>query len=98
MHMQSQFVPTIAISSSRTSRKIALKFSSVLMLIFASLTGADEWLKALFGKSKVSDLERRVRKLEQRLATLSRQPDWPADAAEPVAPAPRPSDERFRAP
>jgi len=38
MHMQSQFVPTIAISSSRISRKIAFKFSSLLMLAFASLT------------------------------------------------------------
>jgi hypothetical protein len=27
----------------------------VAWLIFASLTGADEWLRSLFGKSKVSD-------------------------------------------
>jgi hypothetical protein len=41
-------------------------------LIFASLTGADEWLKSLFGKSKTRDLEERVRTLEKRLDELGK--------------------------
>jgi hypothetical protein len=41
-------------------------------LIFASLTGADEWLKSLFGKSKARDLEERIRKLEKRLDELDK--------------------------
>jgi hypothetical protein len=68
----------------------------VAWLIFASLTGADEWLKSLFGKSKVSDLERRVAMLEQRLAKLPRQPESPADSAGTIAPADRPRDDRIR--
>lgn len=39
-------------------------------LLFASLTGADEWLKSLFGKSKMRTLEARVEKLEKRLDEL----------------------------
>ena len=42
----------------------------VAWLIFNGLTGADEWLKSLFGKSKVSDLEARVAKLEKRIDEL----------------------------
>ena len=41
-------------------------------LIFASLTGADEWLKSLFGKSKTRDLEARVEELEKRLNELDK--------------------------
>jgi hypothetical protein len=41
-------------------------------LIFAGLTGADEWLKSLFGKSKTRDLEERVRTLEKRLDELGK--------------------------
>jgi uncharacterized membrane protein YciS (DUF1049 family) len=41
-------------------------------LIFASLTGADEWLKSLFGRSQVSRLERRIEKLERRLDDLGK--------------------------
>jgi len=44
----------------------------VAWLLFASLTGADEWLKSLFGKSKMRDLEDRVEKLEKRLDELSK--------------------------
>ena len=44
----------------------------VAWLIFASLTGADEWLKSLFGKSKTRDLETRVEKLEKRLDELGK--------------------------
>jgi sensor domain CHASE-containing protein len=69
----------------------------VAWLIFASITGADVWLKSLFGKGKESDLERRVELLEQRLASLLRRLELPADAAKPVAPADRPHDDRFRA-
>jgi len=39
----------------------------VAWLLFASLTGADEWLKSLLGKSNTRDLEDRVEKLEKRL-------------------------------
>ena len=41
-------------------------------LIFASFTGADEGLKSLFGKSKISELEERIAKLEKRLDELSK--------------------------
>jgi hypothetical protein len=44
----------------------------VAWLLFASLTGADEWLKSLFGKSKTRDLDDRVEKLEKRLDELSK--------------------------
>jgi hypothetical protein len=48
----------------------------VAWVILASLTGMDEWLRALFGKSKVSELEKRVGKLERRLEELE-QPHKP---------------------
>ena len=41
-------------------------------LIFASLTGADEWAKSLFGKSKTRDLQARVEQLEKRVDELSK--------------------------
>jgi hypothetical protein len=44
----------------------------VAWLIFASLTGADEWLKSLFGKNKNQELEERIEKLEKRLDELTR--------------------------
>lgn len=47
-------------------------FAGVAWVIFASLTGADEWLKSLFGKSKLSDLEERIQQLETRLNTLDK--------------------------
>ena len=40
-------------------------------LLFASITGADDWLKSLFGKSKTRNLEARVTKLEKRLEEIS---------------------------
>ena len=45
---------------------------AVAWLVFASLTGADDWLKALFGKSNPGDLEDRVEKLEKRLDEISK--------------------------
>jgi hypothetical protein len=40
----------------------------VAWIILGSLTGADEWLKSLFGrKSRTQDLEQRIATLEQRL-------------------------------
>jgi hypothetical protein len=40
----------------------------VAWIILGSLTGADEWLKSLFGrKSRTQDLEQRIARLEQRL-------------------------------
>ncbi len=47
----------------------------VAWIILRSLTGADEGLKSLFGKSKLRDLEDRVRKLEKSLAEKDNQPD-----------------------
>jgi hypothetical protein len=44
----------------------------VAWLMFASLTGADEWLKSLLGTSKSRDLEERVKKLEGRLEELEK--------------------------
>jgi sensor domain CHASE-containing protein len=44
----------------------------VAWLIFISMTGADEWLKSLFGKNTAHDLEKRVEKLEKRLDELSK--------------------------
>jgi len=44
----------------------------VAWLIFASLTGADEWLRALLGKNKNQELEERVEKLEKRLDELTK--------------------------
>jgi hypothetical protein len=46
--------------------------AGVAWLIFAGLTGADEWLRSLFGKSKTPDLEYRVEKLEKRLYDLEK--------------------------
>jgi hypothetical protein len=42
-------------------------------LLFASVTGADEWLKSLLGASKTKELETRVAKLEGRLEELEKQ-------------------------
>ena len=39
-------------------------------MIFAGFTGADEWLKAIFGKRTIGSLEKRVAKLEERLEAL----------------------------
>ncbi len=47
----------------------------VAWIILSSLTGADEWLKLLLGKSKLRDLESRVERLEKRLAETEKQPD-----------------------
>ena len=41
-------------------------------LIFAGITGADDWLKSLFGKNKHQDLEDRIATLERRLDALDR--------------------------
>ena len=45
---------------------------SVAGVIFSSLTGADEWLKSLFGKSRIRDWEAKVGKLEKRLDELGK--------------------------
>jgi sensor domain CHASE-containing protein len=44
----------------------------VAWLIFASLTGADDWLKSSFGKKRPRDLEARIEKLEKRLDELEK--------------------------
>ncbi len=44
----------------------------IAWLIFASFTGADEWLKSLFGKSTSKELRERIEKLEQRVDDLSK--------------------------
>jgi hypothetical protein len=44
----------------------------VAWLVFASITGADDWLKSLIGKSKRQDLEDRVARLEKRLDDLDK--------------------------
>jgi hypothetical protein len=44
----------------------------VAWLLFASLTGVDEWLRWQFGKSKTRDLQARVEALERRLDELSK--------------------------
>ncbi|MGQ0553851.1 MAG: hypothetical protein ACT4PU_11610 [Planctomycetota bacterium] len=44
----------------------------VAWLVFASITGADEWLRSLVGKSKRQDLEDQVAKLQQRLDDLEK--------------------------
>jgi hypothetical protein len=41
-------------------------------LVFATITGADEWLRSLFGTSKASELEKRVKNLEERLVDLEK--------------------------
>ena len=45
---------------------------AVAWLLFASLTGADEWLRSLFGTSNSADLEARVSQLETRLQALEK--------------------------
>ncbi len=47
----------------------------VAWIVLTSLTGADKWLKLLFGKSKLSDLESRVERLEKRVAETEKQPE-----------------------
>jgi hypothetical protein len=44
----------------------------IAWLLFASLTGADEWLRRLFGTSRTSDLEARIASLESRLQALEK--------------------------
>lgn len=44
----------------------------VAWLIFASLTGVDDWLKSLFGKSNSHDLEERIEKLEKLVEEMSK--------------------------
>lgn len=44
----------------------------VAWLIFAGLTGADDWLRSLFGKSKTTELKNRVATLEKRLDELEK--------------------------
>jgi hypothetical protein len=39
-------------------------------LLFASVTGADEWIKSLFGNSQLSKLDQRINELETRLNSL----------------------------
>ena len=41
-------------------------------LVFASVTGADEWLRSLFGRSKASEMRARMDVLEERLETLEK--------------------------
>jgi len=41
-------------------------------LVFASMTGADEWLRSLLGTSKTKALEERIGKLESRLEELEK--------------------------
>jgi sensor domain CHASE-containing protein len=47
-------------------------FLGVALLVFASVTGADDWFKSLVGKSKRQDLEDKVAKLEKRLDDLDK--------------------------
>ena len=44
----------------------------IAWLIFASLTGADDWLKSLFGKTNSHDLEERIEELEKRVDEMSK--------------------------
>ena len=44
----------------------------IAWLLFASLTGADEWVKSLFGKSPTKELRERLEKLEQRVDELTK--------------------------
>jgi hypothetical protein len=44
----------------------------IAWLIFASLTGADDWLKSLVGKSNSHDLEQRIQVLEKRVEEMSK--------------------------
>ena len=43
----------------------------VAWLIFAGLTGADDWLKSRFGKPTSRDWEERIEKLEKRVDEMS---------------------------
>lgn len=43
----------------------------IAWLIFAGLTGADDWLKSLFGKTNSRDLEIRIRELEKRVNEMA---------------------------
>ena len=45
----------------------------VAWIVFAGMTGADEWLKSLLGTSKAKELEERVSKPESRLEEMERQ-------------------------
>ena len=47
-------------------------FQRIRVNLAASLTGADEWAKSLFGKSKTRDLQARVEQLEKRVDELSK--------------------------
>jgi len=42
-------------------------------LVFASLTGADEWLRSLFGTSKSKALEEKISTLESRIEEPEKQ-------------------------
>ena len=42
-------------------------------MLFASMTGADEWLRSLLGTSRTKALEERVSQLESRLEEMARQ-------------------------
>ena len=44
----------------------------VAWLVFASITGADDWLRSLVGKSNRQDLQDQIAKLEQRLDDLEK--------------------------
>lgn len=48
-------------------------FLGVAWLVFASITGADEWLKPRAGVGKIGELEERVAVLEYRLEQLEKQ-------------------------
>jgi hypothetical protein len=47
-------------------------FAGMAWLLFASVTGADEWLKSLFGNSKLNDLEKRLIEMEVRMETMEK--------------------------
>jgi len=42
-------------------------------ILFASITGANEWLRSLLGMSKAKALEERIQKLESRLEEMEKQ-------------------------
>ncbi len=41
-------------------------------LVFASMTGVDEWFRSRIGLSKTSELEERINILEERVAQLEK--------------------------
>jgi hypothetical protein len=47
-------------------------FAGMAWFLVASFTGADEWLKSLFGNSKLNDLEKRVMEMEVRMETMEK--------------------------